>query len=536
MSTKARLALELTLAGASGVIGGLRTITGGVGTFMGGVAGANQQLFYLLGNLRSIATAGAQFANALVAPNIQTENWTEQLTFLLGSAEAARDKLKELFSTANDSGLKVQDIMDLYFNLQRVSQGALTGDEDLALWIRSAKLTGQSAVQLGDQMSKLWTVLGSGEAPDRELKKLREDGLISIDAFLSLSELAEGGASAQNVFEAVREEMRRTTSAVDSFGPTFSDMQTRLSNFYTEAKRQIGTGLFDEFKGDLSDVDRIVQEFFDSGRAEKWAAGISTQLQGAFKRMKEASFGGVTLDDLVASMDNGTTATLLGEVFGVAADNFWRVMLYNAQRYGPDIARALIPAKLHEFLELDRQADMARIATGNITGDDLTKYEREIGRTWVDQQGGALADFGNFFKRIGKSAGLPVGEELGVPYSQIDEASKRQLLREYALSQGGPRLDLETVDPGRLLALRDPEMMRQIAEMQMQFQSGSSGVLNFSGANVTDRYGNSAFVEQSHLAPYLREVAQRMTESARTLELATNEMLRKLEASRTATF
>lgn len=523
MSEKARLALELTLNGASNVIGAIRGVTGATSSFLGTLGGANQQMFFLLSNMRSFASVGAQAASALIAPSKETEGWEEQLTFLLGSADAAESKLGELFKTANDSGMKMQPMVDLYFNLQRVSKGALTGDDDMKLWVRSAKLTGQVAGQMGQQVADLWAALESGESPDKALKAFRQQGLISPAAFKDIAALAESGASAATVFGAIRQEMQRTTSNVDRAAQTFGDLETRLGNFFTESKRLAGTGLFEALKDDLTELDKSVAGLFESGRAQKWASGLSDQIRAAFDKAKKASLGGVTFDDLIASLDSGTTGMLLAEIFSVAADNFWKVMAYGAKSYGPEISKAIIPEKLHEWLGLNRQADMARISRGDVRDTDLEKYKRELSSFWVDRvEGGLGGNLKNMFSRAGSAIGLPESM-VGTPsrdWADFSTEERKALLQQFAQSQGAPTLNLSQIDPGIKLGLTDPALMQRIAEMQLNFGNQSIGQMRFAGATYADASGNRNFIPQEFVAGELKKLLSETTESAKALNRA----------------
>jgi hypothetical protein len=521
VSEKARLALELTLNGASNVIGAMRGVTGATSSFLGTLGGANQQMFFLLSNMRSFASAGAQAASALIAPSKETEGWEEQLSFLLKSADAAKSKLGELFKTANDSGMKMQPMVDLYFNLQRVSQGALTGDDDMKLWVRSAKLTGQAAGQMGQQVADMWAALERGESPDKGLKSLGSS-LISPAAFKEITALAESGASAEAVFAAIRQEMQRTTSNVDRAAQTFGDLETRLGNYFFEAKRIAGTGLFDSLKDDLTGLDKSITALFESGRAQKWANGLSSQIQGAFEKAKKASLGGVTFDDIIASLDNGTTGTLLGEMFSVAADNFWKTMAYGAKTYGPEISKAIIPEKLHGLLGLDRQTDMARIARGEITQADLNKYGSEI----VDNK---YLDWSKYFMRGLMLPASPLlaavpNDRLGTlmpgGWSDMPTDERKALLQQFAQSQGAPTLNLSQIDPGMKLGLTDPALMQRIAEMQMNFGSQSIGTMRFAGATYADASGNRNFIPQEFVASELKKLLAETTDSAKALNRA----------------
>ncbi len=469
MSTTAKLALELTMTGVSAVSGAVHGIVGGVKGMGAAISEANAQFFYMVNNAKSLIAMGKSLGEAIIAPNVKYDEQREMIEFLLKSAPAARAKIGEMFKAASGAGFKKDELVGMYINLERISHGALTSKDDMELWARAAKLTGQDAASMGQTLSELWAAFESGDNVGRITKQLRNLGLITPEVSKELTAMSESGSSAASMFGTVRSAIASATSGVERSGETWTDIQNRMSNFFDEAKRLTGQGIFEALKADLGEMSGSIQSLFDSGRVQKWAGGISQEIAKAYSKMKDLSLGGVTMDDLVASLDQGRFGSLLSAMLTTAGKNFWEIMRWGAVEYGPAIQKALIPERLHSILGIGSQS--------------VRDLGMDIGWKWSGGKG---------------------------PRPQTEN-----------------QMNLSGVDSELLYSLRNADIMPALASLQPAALQLNAAGLNVSGYRYMSA-GQETFVAKEELpgilknmglaADQIRRASDALTSAARNLE------------------
>lgn len=337
MGETAKLALELTLAGASAVAGALRSTVDAVGGIGSALGRANESFFFLVNNAKTLGAAGAALGRSIVEPNIKYDSQREMVSFLLKSAPAAEAKLQELLRAANMSGFRTDEMVNLYVNLQRISRGALTSAKDMELWGRAAKLTGQDAGATGQLLGQVWAALESGADVGRVLRQLLNFGLISPQVASQLDKMGSSGAKAATMWGAIRSAIESSTGGVAGASETWTDITNELKNFWEEAKRLTGQGLFYALKSDLGDLRTDVQGLFESGRVQKWGENIGKEIEGFYEKLKKLP-GGNIFDQLTAGADSGSLVKTLAIILETSAKNFG-IGLYNA--VGENLPKAI---------------------------------------------------------------------------------------------------------------------------------------------------------------------------------------------------
>ncbi len=366
-NSTATLAVRLTMQGASQLVAGMHSVVSAGGKIKDTLGGMNQQAFYFIANARSLSAELGKMGNALIQPNVSFEQFEEQMSYLPGMAGQAKDELQKLYKAANQEGMPFDDMAKMALVMRRVGDESIAGSNDLGVWIRAAKLTGQTGETLGREVAELYNTLERGDDVTRSLKGMSKAGLISADADKQIKELIAGQASAGDVFAAITAAVAESTRNVGQFGTTWGDVMNRGGNMAAEFKRQLGEGLFKAVKGDVDELTQEVNVLFESGRITKWAEEAGAKIKSVYEGITNLSLNGVKLPDLMAAGEQGKLGELLGAMFQTAAGNFWQEMVYGAAKYGPDIQRALIPTRLHGVLGLDQESERARMETRDRT-------------------------------------------------------------------------------------------------------------------------------------------------------------------------
>lgn len=470
----AKLAIQLTIAGANTTLGAFRGVVDGARGIHGALSTANQQLFYFLGNMRSIGSAVAGGVGAFIGPQFEFEKMTEQLAFVLGSQEAAIEKQKELFSIGNEVGFGTTPMTQMFLNLERVGRGALTSEDQLRLWVRAAKLSGQEAGSMAQQIADLWAVLQSGEDPTRMMKGFLTSGLISPTSFKSISGMIDSKNSPSSIFAALTEAMSSRTSGMDDVPQTMDDTVTALRNYGTEAKRLLSLGLFAALRTDAESLQATLRDAFDSGKVEAWATSAGESVRGVYEKLKTMSFGGVTGSDLGAAFEQGKLAELIGEMLQTAGSNFWQFMVFQARVHGPAIQRALIPDRLHRALGIAEDSSGSSL---------MGQVARSVG-------GGPIFDLNS---RLLMGPG----------------------------GKGAPSFNAQGVDPDLLHQLRNADILPALNSISPMILQLNEAGLAFSGFRHIGADGKETFFDSTEVRDFLGKLGvagDRIEAAAKLLE------------------
>lgn len=454
MSSNATLAIRLTLQGADLAGRGIAGLAGAVRGIPGALASANQGLYFFLGNLKSIEGFVAKLGRAafenLILPNIKADNQVEALTFLTGSAESAKVKMRELFDAAGRAQLPTEDVIKMYLALDKLGGSALSSDEMIQLVGKSAKLMGVSGAEAAQQIAEAWTVLQSKKPFDKQALGLARSGLISPEAVQQLSEMAAklgavedaqkkvneaeqdaeqagsygkraarkadikekakalweaqrdlenarqaaAGISTGGMWSTATREIAAHTAKVKQADETWTDMAARIRDVVTEVKKATGTALFQALKKDLGGLRDTLQQAFNDGRLQRWAGAASKAIADLYAQVKGKTLFSLTAEQLLSAAEKGKLGAVLQTALADSAENFGAFILNSVEEHGPKILRAIVGnnTRLSSLLGLDQAAAKKSMAAGNLSEknwNDLGAYGHYEFGDWLARQQGA---------------------------------------------------------------------------------------------------------------------------------------------------
>lgn len=485
----ATLAIRLTLEGAGMAGRAVGAFAGAISRLPGAISAANQNLFFFLGNLRSIegfvAKLGKTAFEHLVIPNIKADQQIEALTFMTGSAEQARAKLHELFDAAGRADLPHEDIVKMYLALQRLGGAALASDQTLELIGKAAKFAGVSGAEMAQQLAEAYTVLQAGKAFDRSSLGLAKAGVVSPETVKQLADMSEKlgavhdaqkkvtearaaeemakqsgrfsewkqaataardaqrdlklaqqqaqGLSTGGMWSMLTKDMGRITAKVKEAAPTWTDLSTRVRDFVEETKKITGAALFEAMKADLTKLRDDLQKAFDEGKIQKWATIAGKAIADLYEGIKQGSLFGLTAEDLINAAEQGKLKDLLGTAIGDSAKNFGILLLNSATEYGPRILQAILgkDSRLAGLLGVDDAVLKQKMAAGQGSIHDYEKL--------------GWSASGDLLGRMGESAGAPswlansfIGKlGAGAYFGTRSPEEQRLLMQQYAGSGAG---------------------------------------------------------------------------------------------------
>lgn len=205
----------------------LKTATQGVGSMfrMGGVFGAG--LLSLQGLTRGLTDAIA----AGVRYNQVLERQAATFKVLLGSVEAARERMDVLQRFAGTTPFDLPEVVQASRVLESLTRGALATEDGLRLVGDAAAATGRPFSELAMWVGRLYAGLQSGTPVGEATMRLLEMGVVSGEQKQRLDALAESGDATGNAMMVVRDALSRTSGAMreaaltgEGLSSTFRDM------------------------------------------------------------------------------------------------------------------------------------------------------------------------------------------------------------------------------------------------------------------------------------------------------------------------
>lgn len=243
---------ERVKASLGGITGGLGNLATAAGTIAGaaGFAGI------------ALATVGA--IRAGMEYNTTIERQTASFKTLLGSTEAAQQRMEELADFASSTPFELPEVVAASRLLQSLTGGALATGDALRLVGDAAAASGRSFEESAMWIGRLYAGLKSGTPVGEATNRLLEMGLISGDTKRELEELAKSGQATGNAMEVVSRTFSGFTGAMEEQAKTMSGLSSTLSDTVKSLAADAVLPAWEALKSTLRDV------------LEGWGAILST--------------------------------------------------------------------------------------------------------------------------------------------------------------------------------------------------------------------------------------------------------------------
>lgn len=192
--------------------------TGGLGMALGKVAGV----------MGSVVGAAMFVGKGLRNAGIK-EQGEVQFGTLLGSAEAAKQRMQELATFANATPFSNEQVVQMSKTLQAMTGGALASGDGLRLvGDTAAALNPGELERFSLHIGRMFSQIKSGQAFGESLKELQELGAISGDVAAKLREMSSTGNVTEETWNMVRAELEKNSGAMENLAGTFDGSMSTL--------------------------------------------------------------------------------------------------------------------------------------------------------------------------------------------------------------------------------------------------------------------------------------------------------------------
>jgi hypothetical protein len=246
-----------------------RTALNGFLGFAGGIA---QRLRGML-NLRNILVGGGVIGGlaATVRAAFGVETIETQFKVLLGSAEEAKKRIRELQEFSASTPFQLSDIAEASRQLHVFSQGAMGGAESLRSIGDAAAATGQGINEVAFWVGRAYAAIQGGQPFGQAAMRLQQMGIMTPKVAAEMQRLQASGASAEQVFAVLQGRLGEFDGGMDALSKTGSGLVSTLKDNWSLALADFGKAFMDLSKEGIQGLIDRIQQLREDGTIERWA-------------------------------------------------------------------------------------------------------------------------------------------------------------------------------------------------------------------------------------------------------------------------
>lgn len=218
---------------------------------------------------------------------------------LLGSADAARDRIEELSRFAAETPFELPGIANASRTLETLTRGALSTGEGLRMVGDVAAATGRPFEEISTTIGRLYDGLDSGRPVGEAMARLQELGVISGDTRAELENLQSQGVKGAEAWAVAENAMGRFSGGMKQQSSTWNGLMSTFRDNIGLAFAKFGTPIIDNIKPFL--------------QGAVGAAGTLAE--------KAAEFGqkvGESIGFIAAAFKTGNVTTIIGQSLKIA--------------------------------------------------------------------------------------------------------------------------------------------------------------------------------------------------------------------------
>jgi hypothetical protein len=265
----------------------------------------------LVGGLISFVKGSSEAASSV-------ESLTTQFTTLLGSATAAKDRMKEITKFAASTPFEIAELAATSKLLEVMGGKLISTGDGLRLVGDAAAMAGQPIEEVGLHVGRLFSAITSGTSAGESVNRLQELGLITGATKIKFEELAEAqkkGTAAtltgEKALKLLQGVMSKAQGGMEALSATTEGKLSNMKDNITQLKVAFGTGFNIGLTDALDRINEILPKMLGKFKEFGLETGkVMIQLMDAFKqgRLKQviesALMAGVTKagEEMLAAM------------------------------------------------------------------------------------------------------------------------------------------------------------------------------------------------------------------------------------------
>lgn len=242
MATLASLLVELGID-TSDFTSGVDQVTeksNGLGNLISGAFNKIGGIGNTLMGFTAVVGTMASAAGGLFDMNAMLETTELQFTTLMGSSDAAKQHVSDLFAFAKKTPFETQPIINASKAMLTFGGAALDTTENMTLIGDASAATSAPIDELGLNVGRLYNALQSGKPFGDSIGRLQELGVVSPKTAAAMEKLQAAGGSSAEIFKLLQDDMGHFSGAMEAQAGTWSGL---MSSFQDAVSITMAEGL-----------------------------------------------------------------------------------------------------------------------------------------------------------------------------------------------------------------------------------------------------------------------------------------------------
>ena len=259
--------------------------------------------------------------------SFEMERYKTQFAVLLGSVDAAKQRMAELVKFAAETPFEMPEIAKASKQLEVLTGGVLGGAESLRLVGDAAAIAGQPISDVAMWVGRAYDAIKSGRPFGEAAMRLQEMGILSGVARAKIEELQTSGANTAEVWGVLRSALEKSSGGMVVLSQTGEGLVSTLRDNVSQAAAQVGDHFQDLAKDKIKTlidwigylqesrldawVENVVGAVSTVGSAIGWVVDKFKKAQDGFRGiggMIGTLIGGGTLDEAIEAGRSDTMA------------------------------------------------------------------------------------------------------------------------------------------------------------------------------------------------------------------------------------
>jgi hypothetical protein len=217
-------------------------LAGGIG---GALATRALSLFdTIIGKIQQLGDAVQAAARQSFASNAQFEAFAGSFEILLGSVEAAQQRIAELARFGVETPFEFPDVVEASRQLEVLTAGALSTGDGLRMIGDLAAGTRRPFQELAEWVGRAYDAISSGRPTGMALRRLQEMGILSGEARNRIEEMLAAGERGEVVWATLTAEFERFDGMMANMANSFEGVRSNLVDLYNMLLRELGEEAF----------------------------------------------------------------------------------------------------------------------------------------------------------------------------------------------------------------------------------------------------------------------------------------------------
>jgi len=272
---------------------------------------AQMTLSAIVRGLQSATRAGIDF-------NAMLEQQQVAFRTLLGSMEAAQERMEDLTRFAASTPFQLGEIVQASKQLQALTGDALSAGDGLRLVGDAAAAVGVPFQETANWVRRLYSGLRNGAGVGEATRRLMEMGLISGELKRELDGLASSGVVGVDAWRVAEEALGRYSGAMVDQARTFKGLLSTLNDTLLQTAGRLAEPMFAGFRAALRDALILL------GAVESETAAVGNRIREETRTMRR--------DALAAEGSEGLELTARGLLDRLTANTIRRDELERRMR------------------------------------------------------------------------------------------------------------------------------------------------------------------------------------------------------------